>query len=395
MKLASILLLGANLIAAPCAVAADDTGGNWLKASLAEIKQETCSTTQVVAKKKPTVTAKRATTPGATAVANHKPVMLRAFQPGRALPRQKDLVSQYAQLDNSMSAGLMPQQASMDPQASQLSGRVCAFQQPGADAYPNPYQQWAGVAARAAKNEAIARPVRAAVQKVMAKAPANLVPPQLAAMPIHGAPLQESQSQPQQQPQQMVAMMPPVSQPMMPAMQQPMQMHALQRQNQGPIFSQEDEAALNRILSSGATRDAGTGTGDMTTPSGNPASGAGQAPFPLNLLFGTTGSGPTQKPNNPLVGKPKFGQWHQKNQLSYGGFGGSNITHGTKRRKNVTHPVKKAARPSTSRQIVTGAKKRFAPPANLAQNQTSPNGVRMPATVAQYPPYQGNYSRPF
>lgn len=386
MKLASILLLGANLIAVPCAVAADENSGSWLKASLAEIKQETRSTGQVVAKKKPAITAKRATTQGATTAVNHKPLMLRAFQPGRSLPRQKDLVAQYAQIDSSMSTGLMPQQASMDPQ-SQFNGRVCAFQQPAADGSPNPYQQWAGVATRAAKNEAIARPVRAAVQKVMAKAPANLIPPQLAAMPIHGAPLQESQFQQQQQ-QPMVAMMPPVSQPMMPAMQP---------QNQGPIFSQQDEAALNRILSGGATRGAGTGTGDMTTPSGNPASGAGQAPFPLNLLFGTTGSGPTQKPNNPLVGKPKFGQWHQKSQLSQGGFGGSYITHGTKRRKNVTQPVA-AARPSTKRQIVTGAKKRFAPPANLAQGQTqspSSNSVRMPAAVAQYPPYQGNYSRPF
>ncbi len=383
MKLSSILLLGANLIAVPCAAAADDSSGNWLKASLAEIKQTTSTTQVAPAKRTPIITntsARRATTQGAkSATIANKPVMLRVFQSGRSLPRQKDLVSQYAQLDNSMSTGLMPQQASLDPQ-SQLNGRICAFQQPTADAAPSPYQQWAGVAARAAKNEAIARPVKAAVQKVMAKAPA------LAAMPINGAPLQEPQFQQQQQ--QMVAMMPPVSQPMMPMQ---MQQRAPQQQNQGPIFSAEDEAAFNRILSGGATRGAGTSTGDMTTPSGNPASGAGQAPFPLNLLFGTTGSGPTQKPNNPLVGKPKFGQWHQKSQLSSGGFGGSYITHGTKRRKNVASPAKATAQPSTKRQIVTGAKKRFAPPANMAQSQP----VRMPATVAQYPPYQGNYNRPF
>lgn len=394
MKLSTILLLGANLIAVPSAVAADTS--DWLKANLAEIKQESQSTQQrAVAKSiaKSTVSSKHSTTLRASTVAkqNANPVMLRAFQPGRSLPRKKDLVAQYAQLDSSMSMGMVPQQAStststsMDPN-SQLNGRVCAFQQPAEVQQQSAYHAWANVAAKAAKNEAIARPVKAAVRNVMAKAPAGMIPQGMQNMIPPGLSMPP---QPQQM-QQMVAVMPPSAAPVMPAQ---MQMRPPAVQSNQPVFSAEDEAAFNRILS-GNTRGAGTPTGDMTKHTGNPASGAGQAPFPLNLLFGNstqaTAQGPVQKPSNPLRGKPKFGAWHSKNQLAYGGFGGSNITRGHKRKKaNVSHSV--PARVSTRRPAATTvAKKRNTAPVTVSQSS-----AKMPATVAQYPPYAGNYSRPF
>ena len=382
MKLSTILLLGANLIAVPSAVAADTS--DWLKANLAEIKQETLSTQQrVVAKPiaKNTVSSKRTTTLRASTAAKPQ-VMLRAFQAGRSLPRKKDLVAQYAQLDSSMSMGMVPQQASMDPN-SQLNGRICAFQQPAEVQQPSAYHAWVNVAASAAKNEAIARPVKAAVRNAMAKAPAGMIPQGLIPQGLSMPPQQ------QQHMQQMVALMPQSAAPVMPAQ---VQMRAPAAQNQ-PVFSAEDEAAFNRILS-GNTQGAGTPTGDMTKQTGNPAPGTGQAPFPLNLLFGTTtqatAQGPVTKPANPLRGKPKFGAWHSKNQLAYGGFGGSNITRGNKRKKaNVSRSA--PGHVSTRRPAATAvAKKRNTAP--VAVSQTS---AKMPATVAQYPPYAGNYSRPF
>lgn len=374
MKLSSILLLGANLIAVPCATAADNDCGNWLKANLAQIKQEAQvqSTTPVAAKPKTTLPSKR-TAQRATTAANGKGIMLRAFQPGRALPRQKDLVMQYAQVDNSLSPGFAPaQQASMDQ--SQLNGRVCAFQQPTYEMQqPSPYQSWANIAAKAAKNEAIARPVKAAVRNVIQKAPA--ISQQL------GVPMQMPSQMQMPMHNQMVASLPPTAAPSLPQMQ--MRAPAPQQMQQAPIFSAEDEAELNRILAA-SSPSAGKSTGDMSQQTGNPAPGAGQAPFPLNLLFGNTA--PSQKPSNPLIGKPKFGQWHPKHQLAYGGFGGSNITHGKRRKHHVQRSV--AAQVPTRRQTTTVAKKRTPAPT------VAKTPVPMPATVAQYPPYTG-YSRPF
>jgi hypothetical protein len=386
MKLASILLLGANLVAVPCAAAADD-GDNWLKANLAEIKQESQikarSTKQVAAQPKTTLPSKR-TTQRATTAANNKPYILRAFQPGRALPRQRDLVMQYAQVDNSLSAGFAPaQQATMDP--SQLNGRICAFKQPAYEMQRPSPQTWATVAAGAARNEAIARPVKAALRNVISKAPA--ISQQLGMMPMPAQMQAPMPMMPQHaaQPQHMVATMPPNAMPYLPDMQ--MRAPAAQQTEEAPIFSAEDEAELNRILA--ANSRAGLSTGDMSLQTGNPAPGAGQAPFPLNLLFGK--SGPTQKPANPLMGKPKFGQWHGKNQLAHGGFGHSNITRGKRRKhNNVQRAV--SARVSTKRQMAVAQKRYVAP--TVAKTPVTP-AVPMPAAVAQYPPYTGYYSRPF
>jgi hypothetical protein len=350
MKLSAFIAVSVPLLAMSQAPAmAEDAmadTGSWLKSSLATLKPEAKATTKPAPRK----------VSHAMPALSDASLNVRPFVPGRYLPHESDLrramVSQQGQYDNS---------TAMDPTGSQqqLAGEVNAsgYAQRSPASYDR-YSMMTSLAqdltarvARTNKRGATRSPrvmpgqmpmvpeqltpMQAAVQPMIPEPPAQ----RMATRPQFSMPMSPSMQQPSMQQssmqqeqaqmmQQMQQMQPPMGrQPQMQqSMMQPQQPRTYMQPgyataNGPPQLTSQEQQALERMVAQNRPTAYMDFNGDIYgSTQGNPQSGTGPSPLPMNLMQGSPMQALNQSRRQAHVPQARFGSWHGGDQLPESGF---------------------------------------------------------------------------